>query len=295
MYVWLDMPHVQRSLAPARRLLRPQRGGCLYPPESTRARGTHAGNEGVTVQAGSRDELNFAHGDQRGPVSDGSGGAGGNRFIFALLAGASAACVALVVARVIYSHTDNYGFLIWNLILAWIPFGLAALAYRMSRVRRVAARLGLVITLALWLLFFPNAPYIVTDLLHLTDIHDRVPVWYDAMLVAWFAWTGMMLGVVSLRLVQEMAARAGGSAAGWLAVVLTTMLGSVGIYFGRFLRWNSWQVFQAPLAIVHRTWGGVREPSLHVRFIGFWLLFTALFLFVYATVFFLSKTRGFKP
>jgi uncharacterized membrane protein len=109
--------------------------------------------------------------------------------------------------------------------------------------------------------------------------------------VTWFAWTGMMLGVVSLRLVQNMAARAVGSAAGWLAVVGTTMLGSAGIYFGRFLRWNSWQVFQAPLAVVHKTLGGLREPSLHVRFLGFWLLSTALFLFVYLSISFLEVSR----
>jgi uncharacterized membrane protein len=220
--------------------------------------------------------------------------AGLNRRVYVLLGLASAACIALVVARVLYSHADSYGFLIWNLVLAWIPLGLAALAQRIARARGVPARLGLLIVLALWLVFFPNAPYIVTDFLHLTDIRGGAPVWYDAILVAWFAWTGMMLGIVSLRLVQGMAARAGGSAAGWLTVLGTTMLGSAGIYFGRFLRWNSWQVFQAPLAIVHRTWGGVREPSLHVRFLGFWLLFTALFLFVYLMVHFLADSTRLK-
>ena len=58
--------------------------------------------------------------------------------------------------------------------------------------------------------------------MHLGQFHDRVPGWYDVMLIAWFAWTGLMLGVVSLRLMQEIVSRAAGAVAGWVMVALVT-------------------------------------------------------------------------
>ena len=100
------------------------------------------------------------------------------------LALSSGLCVALEAARIVYSGTNDYRFLVWNLFLAWIPFGLALAVY--DGHRRGRLRLGLA---ALWLLFFPNAPYIVTDFVHLQHT-DAAPYWYDAVTVSAFAWTG---------------------------------------------------------------------------------------------------------
>ena len=94
--------------------------------------------------------------------------------------------------------------------------------------------------------FFPNAPYILTDFLHLGSMGDIVPGWYDVLMLFWFAWTGLMLGVVSLYLMQDIVARALGGAAGWVFVVLAAGFGSFGIYLGRFLRWNSWDLLRRP-------------------------------------------------
>ncbi len=129
---------------------------------------------------------------------------------------------------------------------------LAAVAYRIATRRSALARLMVVPTAIVWLLFFPNAPYLVTDFVHLGQFHDNVPGWYDVMLIAWYAWTGLMLGVVSLRLMQEIVTRAAGSTAGWVLVAVVTALGSIGTYLGRFLRWNSWNVFQASSPSVRR-------------------------------------------
>ncbi len=215
-----------------------------------------------------------------------------NAAVFTLLGLASAMCVALVVARTAYSHTSNFQFLVWNLFLAWIPLVLAALAYRMATRRSALSRLLVVLTAIVWLLFFPNAPYIVTDFVHLGEFHDNVPGWYDVMLIAWYAWTGLLLGVVSLRLMQEIVSRAAGSVAGWLLVALVTALGSVGIYLGRFLGWNSWYVFQAPLALADKAWDRANQPNANVRMLGFTLLFALLFLFVYVAVYLIGTPRG---
>ena len=211
--------------------------------------------------------------------------------VFALLGSASAMCLALVLGRSAFSHTSHFQFLVWNLFLAWVPLVLAAVIYRVATRRGDLARLIIVPAAIVWLLFFPNALYIVTDFVHLGQFHDNVPGWFDVMLIAWYAWTGLLLGVVSLRLMQEIAARAAGNIAGWLLVVFVTAAGSVGIYFGRFLRWNSWQVFQAPGSLLHRALGGAEGPDVDVRFLGFSALFAALFLFVYLAVYLLGSGR----
>jgi uncharacterized membrane protein len=201
--------------------------------------------------------------------------------VFALLGAGSVVCVALVVGRNLSSHTNHFQFLIWNLILAWIPLALAALSYRIATRRSDPARWIVVPVALVWLLFFPNAPYIVTDFVHLGEFHDAVPIWFDVMLIAWYAWTGLLLGIVSLRLMQEIVTRAAGSVAGWGLVVLVTVLGSIGIYWGRFLGWNSWNVFQAPLALFDKAFDRSGQPNAGVRMLGFTVLFALLFLFVY--------------
>jgi uncharacterized membrane protein len=211
--------------------------------------------------------------------------------VFTLLAIASAVGIALVGARVARSHTSHYGFLVWNLFLAWVPVVLAALAYRVSFRRGVVGRLTLVLTAVVWLAFFPNAPYIITDFVHLVDIHDHVPLWYDVILIAWYAWTGLLLGILSLRLMQDIVQRGAGRVAGWSLVAAVTVLGSIGIYIGRFLHWNSWQAFQSPGTLAHRAFGGAGEPDVDVRFLGFSALFAALFLFVYLAVYLLGAGR----
>jgi uncharacterized membrane protein len=209
--------------------------------------------------------------------------------VFALLGAGSAMCIAMVAGRTLYSHTHHFQTLVWNLFLAWISLLLAAFIYRIATRRADLTRWILVPAALVWLLFFPNAPYIVTDLVHLGQYHDNVPGWFDVMLVAWFACTGLLLGVASLRLMQEIVARARGSRVGWLFVVLVTVAGSLGIYVGRFLRWNSWTVFQAPLTLADTGWDRVSKPDAGELMLGFAGLFALRFLFVYGTAYLLAK------
>jgi uncharacterized membrane protein len=204
--------------------------------------------------------------------------------VAALLVLASGACVALVLARQLHSHTTHYRFLIWNLALAWIPLALAAMAHTFAASRRRVAYVLLVPTAVAWLLFFPNAPYLLTDFLHITESYDNVPAWYDVMMITWFAWVGLLLGIASLLLMQEIAVRAWGRAWSWVAVVAATVLGSVGIYLGRFLQWNSWDVFHSPLAMARRVWQNVTQPTADLRAFAFTVSYALLFLFVYGAV-----------
>lgn len=202
--------------------------------------------------------------------------------IFGLLLGASIFSVALVVARIAYSNSQQYRGLVWNLFLAWIPFALAYAAYALSW-----NRLGLYILIpvfaTLWLVFYPNAPYILTDLQYLSRISPDAPLWYDIILLVWFSWTGMLLGLVSLYLMHDIIHRNFGRWLGWIFVILVSGLSSAGIYVGRFLRWNSWDIIQNPSELAMDVLGLVIDPSL--RLFAFTTLFTSFFMFVYLVLY----------
>ena len=165
------------------------------------------------------------------------------RAIYAALALLSLFSVALVVARYSYSQEPLYSWLLWNLFLAWIPFVLAIVVY--DRYRAGARAASLLPLGALWLLFLPNAPYIITDFKHL-DASANVPLWFDVVVIAAPAWTGMLLGFLSLYLVQAVVSRLAGRAVGWMVAIAALGLCSFGVYLGRVLRWNSWDVFTDP-------------------------------------------------
>jgi uncharacterized membrane protein len=163
--------------------------------------------------------------------------------IVALLA-ASALCVATVELRTHETGDAYYRFLVWNLILAWVPLVLAMGAYGRAR-RRVD--LTVAVLLVPWLLFFPNAPYLLTDFIHLGQ--GPAPLWYDALMLSAFAWTGLLLGFGSLYLVQMILRRAFGTVVAWLGVVVALSLGSIGVYVGRFIRFNSWDALLHPIRV----------------------------------------------
>lgn len=166
-------------------------------------------------------------------------------FVIVTLLAASALCAALVEIRTQETGDPYYRFLIWNLILAWVPLVLAIAAYARAR-RRVDALV--VVLLVPWLLFFPNAPYLLTDFVHLGEGH--APLWYDGLMLSAFAWTGLLLGYGSLYLVHAILRRALGATAAWIGVVAALALGSVGVYVGRFVRVNSWDALLHPLGVL---------------------------------------------
>ncbi len=203
--------------------------------------------------------------------------------IFGLLFAASLVCSLLVQARVAYSGSNDYLILVWNLILAWIPFLFASLAYLVSWSRKLIYFVVPICAL-IWLVFFPNAPYILTDFQHLSTNASNAPLWYDVLMLIWFAWTGLFLGLVSLYLMQEIVTRAFGRVSGWVFVFAVTVLSSIGIFLGRFYRWNSWDLLGDPLPIAHDIFGWLRHPFSNLRVYGFTLLFTLLFLFIYLVI-----------
>lgn len=168
--------------------------------------------------------------------------------VFAALVVASAACSGLVAARVSHTGRLTYSFLVYNLALAWIPVAFAAAAYGLSAVRSRGAAVLAALCSAGWLLFFPNAPYLVTDLVHL-KVHANRLFWFDVLTLPSFAWTGMALGFLSLFLMQRLVEDRAGRVWSWLFVGAALAAAAFGIYLGRFRRWNSWDVVVDPAAL----------------------------------------------
>ena len=162
--------------------------------------------------------------------------------------------LALFSARFLYSGQITYIFLIWNLFLAWLPLIFAWLAVRWRK-----RPLPALAAAFLWLLFFPNAPYLVTDLIHLRAI-DPVPLWYDLILLLDFALLGLFLTFVSLRMMHDLVGSRFGAIVGWLFTLTVFGLSGLGVYIGRFLRWNSWDLFKRPLALLNDVWINLDEP-----------------------------------
>jgi uncharacterized membrane protein len=210
--------------------------------------------------------------------------------VFVMLNLACGISILLVAARVVYSENMRRVGLIWNLFLAWIPFMLAYFAHAVSW-RRTWLYLVIPVVALLWLFFFPNAPYMLTDLQDLVRAGGvGAPLWYDVIIIVWASWTGMLLGIVSLYLMQDIVLRTFGRAMGWLFVFAISAMSSFGMYIGRFVRLNSWDILQNPGEVTMTILGLVVDPSM--RLAAFTLLYTFFFLFIYLLLYSFSHMLG---
>ena len=203
--------------------------------------------------------------------------------LFGILVMSSIISMGLFAARATTSESYRYAFLVWNLFLAWIPFGFAWIAYTSTHLPKYLMYILVGVCAVLWLLFFPNAPYILTDFQHLTRLNGEAPVWYDVIMLLWFSWNGLFLGVISLYFMQKVVARWLGGISSWVFVVGVTVLSSLGIYVGRFLRWNSWDLILNPLKMPAEFLYVFSQSQ--ERTLAFPFLFALFFLFVYVTLF----------
>jgi uncharacterized membrane protein len=119
----------------------------------------------------------------------------------------------------------------------------------------------------------------LTDLQDLARNPGGAPLWYDVIIVVWCSWTGMLLGVISLYLMQDLVIRRLGRVTGWVFVFVISGLSSFGIYIGRFVRLNSWDILQKPTETAMEILGIVIDPSM--RLAAFTFLYTFFFLFIF--------------
>jgi uncharacterized membrane protein len=204
-----------------------------------------------------------------------------------VLAASLALSILLVAARVVMTGQLMFLFLVWNLFLALVPYALST----MLGLARGPLRARMLVPVgAAWLLFFPNAPYLLTDLFHL-DTRPGVPLWYDLALILSCAWNGLMLAYASLSDMQRLVQLRLGAWVGWVFATLALLLSSFGIYLGRYLRFNSWDVLTNPLTLFYDIVNRVLHP---LSFPGTWgvtLVFGLFLLVGYATVRLLGRAH----
>ena len=187
----------------------------------------------------------------------------------------SLAAVGLLAVRLDRAGQPAFVFLTWNLFLAWIPF---VLSLGVAAVHgRGGPRTLLWILGAGWLLFLPNAPYILTDFIHL-GLAGGVPLWFDAALIGTFAAAGLVLGLASLLVVHHVVESRAGPLVGWLVAVSSLVLSAVGIYLGRFPRFNSWDVLIDPGGLVAVVLRRLADPLGNPFLLRFGAVMSALLL-----------------
>lgn len=187
-------------------------------------------------------------------------------------------------------YQPHYRYLVWNLFLAAIPFAISS--FLRSRAEQLSAVI-LAVSAALWLLFFPNAPYILTDLFHLRD-NQAVPGWYDLIVILSFAWNGLVLGFLSLQDIQAVIAKRWGSPLAWGFAFISLGLGSFGIYIGRYLRWNSWDIIANPLSLSYDIMQRILNPLVYPGAWGMTLVFTVFLSLCYLTLVRFSRAENLK-
>ncbi len=143
--------------------------------------------------------------------------------------------------RMKLTYSFFYLFLVWNLFLAAIPFAITTYLVSLPKLNKFA----LVFWFCGWLLFLPNAPYIITDLLHL-KISTAHLLWLDILVIVSFAFTGLMLFYLSIADMKKLLSHFIAKKYVNALITSTLFLSGFGVYLGRFLRYNSWELLSNP-------------------------------------------------
>ncbi|WP_439584647.1 DUF1361 domain-containing protein [Dyadobacter bucti] len=175
----------------------------------------------------------------------------------ALLAFISGLAVTLLVFRILF-HNWDFIFLVWNLFLAWIPLIFIKWVWENESRKQLPFWL-LAACLVVWLLFFPNAPYIITDLKHLRSVPETM-IWYDAILIFMFSVAGFLTGLYSIRIVHRIISRRWNQELAWVIVGISMVLSGFGVFLGRYGRWNSWDIVTQPGALARGIFSSMRDP-----------------------------------
>jgi uncharacterized membrane protein len=197
--------------------------------------------------------------------------------ITAVLIVFTAFCAGMEVTRMYRSCTLSYIFLIWNLVLAWVPYLLSLKFIKYDIKRQRIAPLGI---LFIWVLFLPNGPYIITDLIHLR-LRGPIPMWYDVLLVSTVAWNGLLLTMLSVSNIHHKLQNHFSALKLWIGLFTLFLSSGYGIYMGRFLRLNSWDFFLRPIRLLHYSLIDIIHPFHHTTAVWVTVLIGLILSFSY--------------
>jgi uncharacterized membrane protein len=198
-------------------------------------------------------------------------------------------CFSLSIFRYLYTGMREWFlFLNWNLFLAFLPWLFSTILTIYPQFQK--NKLKLFMLISSWLVFFPNSLYILTDLYHLQD-SSTMPKWFDLVWILSYAWTGLMFGFMSLWDIEKIIGQRIRKNHMPLVSLSLLFIGSFGIYLGRYLRWNSWDIIKEPFNLFYNISDKVLNPFQHK---GAWGMTLFMFIFlsiIYWSFKFLKKRR----
>lgn len=193
----------------------------------------------------------------------------------------SAFSFLLLLARIFISHRFSYAFLAWNLLLAYVPLFLSN--WLTSHPQLLKEKMRFMSLVLLWLLFMPNTFYIVTDLFHLQNSKDVHP-WFDLVLILSFAWNGILFGIISIRQMEILLKQAKGKIIPGLVICIVMWLNAFGVYIGRFLRFNSWDVIVKPMPLLDGLATMITDPYDYKHAWAMCACFAVFMIIIYYTM-----------
>lgn len=186
----------------------------------------------------------------------------------------------LSIVRCAITGTNLFLFLNWNLFLAMIPWFLSTYLI----IRKINNSFSMILVALIWIAFFPNSPYILTDLFHLRWDPQHGIIWFDLILILSFAWTGLLFGFISLQDIHTMLSKYLKEKWIYLLTIFFLLLSSFGIYLGRFLRWNSWDIIRQPQGLFSDIADRFADPMSHPRTWGMTILLGILLNMMYFSI-----------
>ena len=187
----------------------------------------------------------------------------------------------LLMGRAAVTGLITYAFLLWNLFLAVIPY---AITHWLSGQPSLwKSKPKLLVVIFAWLIFIPNSFYILTDLFHL-DTFDSAPKWFDLLLLFSFAWNGLLLGILSVRTLEKIIETVWGKDFSFTILVVVMWLNAFGIYIGRYLRYNSWDVIAQPLSLFSEMFEVIFHPIKNKMEWGMITVYAVFLLLLYTTL-----------
>jgi len=152
----------------------------------------------------------------------------------------------LLATRMFYTGSPAFIFLGWNLFLAFVPYIISMV---MARKRSwVANKAIFALSFFTWLVFIPNSFYIITDLFHLRHNWSS-PIWFDLLLIFSFAWNGLLMWILSIRHMEKLVEGFWGKRHELYFLFPVMWLNALGVFIGRYLRFNSWDVVTNPFGL----------------------------------------------
>ena len=208
-----------------------------------------------------------------------------NRFrILFTLGLMSASAVGLFILKSVLTHNLALWGINWNLFLAWIPIFIVI--WLENKVRINALQKWEVLTASLlWLLFFPNSPYIITDLVHLQSLSGNT-YWHYQIMIFTYAFVSLACGLLSLYWIQKVWTKIFSLNWSKFFTFGAIFLSGYGIFLGRVERWNSWDFFVHPFSLLKYMIHSIKNPTAILMtfefslFIGlaYWMFYSLIHL-----------------